>query len=90
MLSRNDGRPPIPAERGRKPFTTRPGPGSVDAASPREFTAGAKRVDAVVERHARVAGREAGAVALRLGEADVDVAVDRQRRRRPLPSGGGV
>ena len=42
VLSRNDGRPPMPADRGRKPFTTRPGPGSVDAASPREFTAGAK------------------------------------------------
>jgi hypothetical protein len=41
VLSRNDGRLPIPADRGRKPFTVRPGPGSVDAASPREFTAGA-------------------------------------------------
>ena len=41
VLSRNDGRPPIPTERGRNPFTVRPGPGSVDAASPRALTAGA-------------------------------------------------
>ena len=42
VFSKNDGRPPIPAVRGRNPLTVRPGPGSIDAASPREFTAGAK------------------------------------------------
>ena len=40
VLTRNDGRPPIPTDRGRNPLTKRP-PGSVDATSPREFTAGA-------------------------------------------------
>ena len=41
VLTRNEGRPPMPTERGKKPFVSRPCE-SVDATSPREFTAGAK------------------------------------------------
>jgi hypothetical protein len=37
----SEGRPPSPSERGRKPLVKRP-PLSIEATSPREFTAGAK------------------------------------------------
>ena len=39
---RKDGFPPIPAERGKNPAMLVPGGAAIDAASPREFTAGAK------------------------------------------------
>ena len=40
VLTRNEGRPPMPTECGRKPFVKSPRE-SVDATSPRELTAGA-------------------------------------------------
>jgi len=40
VLIRNDGRPPIPTDRGKNPLVSRP-PGSFEATSPRELTAGA-------------------------------------------------
>ena len=76
-------RPPADSRRSRQeavhgPPRPRFGGGDVAARVHRRR----ERVDPVVERDAGVAGREAGAVALRLGESDVDVAVDPERRRR--------